>query len=79
MSEQVAKINKITCGHDWMEGLSPGNGLICILSAGHLGTHLCCRESDLFKDTPNSDAVRFLLDSIADLNALVGILELEAP
>ncbi len=70
---------KITCGHDWMEGISPGNGLICILSAGHTGSHLACRESDLFGDTSNSDAVKFLRNSVTDMNALIETLRLNPP
>ena len=45
---------------DWLEGEYPGEGLICILPAGHSHPHIYCRESDLFGQTNNTESVRVL-------------------
>ncbi len=43
------------------------------------GSHLACRESDLFGDTSNSDAVKFLQSAAVNLNALIETLQLNPP
>ncbi len=65
MSDVARRKLIVSCGHDWLEGESPGNALLCILPARHSAPHLYCREEDIFGDTPNRNAVDFLRQLIA--------------
>lgn len=69
---------ELACGHDWLERKYPGEGLICILPAGHSNPHLYCRESDLFGQTNNTEVVRVLSRIVQQRNLDIRVPNMNA-